>query len=371
MKRNEQTIMLFAADPGGANSIAVLSNYLQKKNYNTVLFARYAALKHLTSNGYKNVTLLSKDIKEYDIQTIESLINSYNPCLIITSTTGRDFIERTAWLVGGKLNIPIIAILDQWMNYSLRFLKKHDTHQDKNTYSVDEYILPTSIIVMDQVAKLSMVHEGLPHNIIYPLGSPYFDHIKLKSKIAKPKSFNSVTILFASEPITKIYGNKLGRSIHGYTEKTTLRSLCLHIQTLDIKRKIKLVIKPHPRESEKRYSEFLEKFAFTSICPEKSVFDSFKHCDIVFGMSSTVLLEAILFKKPTISLHLSSNKKSTYLLEQRGKTTAIRKRYKLTTVIKNLLTKQLTSYNQQFELTKGGACQAITKHIDKLINLHN
>ncbi|CAM4079652.1 UDP-N-acetylglucosamine 2-epimerase [Pseudoalteromonas ostreae] len=371
MKKNEQTIMLFAADPGGANSIAVLSNYLQKQNYNTVLFARDITLKHLKNKGYKNVTLLDDNINQYDIQSIESLISPYDPSLLVTSTTGRDFIERTTWLVGNKLNVPTVAILDQWMNYSLRFLKQHYLHQHKNEYALDEYILPSSIIVMDESAKLAMVQEGLPHNIIHPLGCPYFDNLKQKAKRNKLIKRDTVNILFASEPITKIYGNKLGRNIHGYTEKTILRVLCEHIQALDKKRKIKLIIKPHPRESSKRYSEFLAKFDFTLICKERSVLDSFKHSDIVFGMSSTVLLEATIFNKPTLSLHLGSNKKSTYLLEQLNKTEAIRKRYKLTAVIKNLLTKQLTPYNQQIELTSGSACHEITKHIAKLIKLHN
>lgn len=367
----KMTILMFAADPGGANSIAVLSRYLTNKRYRTVILARREALKHLNNKGYSDVTLIDETINQYSLKDVESLLKQYDPHLLVTSTTGRDFIERTTWLVGNKLNVPTVAILDQWMNYSLRFLKQHDLHQHKNEYSLNEYILPSSIIVMDQSAKLAMVQEGIPQHIIHPLGSPYFDSLTQKVKRGNLIQRDTVNILFASEPITKVYGHKLGRNIHGYTEKTTLRVLCEHIEALDKERKIKLIIKPHPRESHKRYSEFLMKFRFTSICKERSVLDSFKHCDVVFGMSSTVLLEAIIFNKPAISLHLGSNKKSTYLLEQLNKAEAIRKRYKLTAIIKKLLAKQLSSYIQQVELTSGSACHEITSHIAKLIKQHN
>ena len=76
----KMTILMFAADPGGANSIAVLSRYLTNKRYRTVILARREALKHLNNKGYSDVTLIDETINQYSLKDVESRNAAWVAC---------------------------------------------------------------------------------------------------------------------------------------------------------------------------------------------------------------------------------------------------------------------------------------------------
>lgn len=361
----KKSIMLFAVDPGGSNSIGVLSQELSK-NYVIHSYAREAAYKHLLENnpGIK-VTHLHDKYCQYSEHMFLKLLKKLNPSVVITDTASRDYSNRSLWQACKLAGIPSIAILDQWMSYSVRFLKEHKSYQDKQSYEIEEYNLPQVIVVMDQSAKTEMVKEGIPEKMIYPIGSPYYQKLNNFSKVIKQKSKQDLQILFASEPITSTYGHTLGKHIHGYTERSTIHALCQSIEKSDYKRKIGVSIRPHPREPKQRYKQLLSRYKFVKLCRSKTVYDSISCHNVIIGMSSTMLLEGAFINKPIISIQIGNHGSSPFYLEQIGLTQSLRYTFELKRLIENILRNNLKRYQVNID-SKGNAIESISDLIESL-----
>ncbi len=190
-------ILFFANDPGGANAIAPLIPALESK-HTVFVYGKGAALKILP-----NVQILSPYMESFSKtipKYLEKLLFSIQPDLLITGTSGSDFTERYLWQLSQKMHIKSIAILDHWVNYGVLFSKWATVDRDKFTKQCD--FLPSYIIVMDDFAKEEMVADGVPPDIILPLGNPHFEKIM---KTAQPnydrKNSDKTHITFASEPL--------------------------------------------------------------------------------------------------------------------------------------------------------------------------
>ncbi|QTL34224.1 DUF354 domain-containing protein [Pseudoalteromonas viridis] len=357
--------VFFCSDPGAANSLIVLAKHLTP-NYKIQMFARSAAFNHIKTNSNLSVTLVPDTVDQYSLSQFKTILRQYMPAVVVTGTTGRDYTERTIWQACQALTIPCCAVLDQWMNYALRFLKKHLAYQDKLSYTQEELCLPDSIIVMDDFAKHDMANEGIPSNIIEVCGSPYYEYMGTLCKNARLGKNSTKTVLFACEPITAVYGNRLGKKIHGYTEKTILNALCEEIQRQDRNKKISLQIRPHPRERKNRYTAFIARYGFANMNSAPSVIDALKGSDMVIGMSSTLLLEAAILGKPIASIQIGASLPSLFYLEQIGRTQSIRHRYQLRRLVQHLLLGHMKPFQIEM-LTKNGACHNIERHLLSLL----
>lgn len=314
-------ILLFSRDPGGANLIISMHCVL-KQEFNINLYGKDNAL-----NVYKKNNLPCEDINQIlpsiSAKNISEFLIQHQFDGILTSTSAEDFTERLLWQAAKKLNIYHGAVLDQWMNYSLRFLKSHKSYQSKEKYNLNEYILPKNIFVMDEYAQQAMIKEGIPAKYIKVTGQPYFEHFINQHK--KPTSHNrnneKLTWLFASEPITTVYGKEKGLDLYGYTEQSILYAICNAINEIP-NNTIELIIKPHPRESTEVYSKICNQFNFISLISLDSV-EAILQSDAVLGMSSTLLLEAALLNRPILSIQLNLKMDSPFILDQIDKSKSI------------------------------------------------
>lgn len=314
-------ILLFSRDPAGANIIVSMYPIL-KQEYDIYLYGKDTAL-HVYDKYQLTHSNIDKLVTSFTPENIYNFLSSQQFDGLVTSTSAEDFTERLLWQAAKKLNIYHVAILDQWMNYSLRFLKFHENYQVKKKYSLNEYILPQNIFVMDEHAKRSMIKEGIPNEFIKVTGQPYFEHFINQHK--KPTSYNrnteKLTWLFASEPITTVYGKEKGLDIYGYTEQTILYSICNIISQIQYK-SIDLKIKRHPRDNSDVYREICNQFPFVSLTSTSTV-EAILKSDAVLGMSSTLLLEAALLNKPILSIQLNLKIKSPFILDQIDKSKSI------------------------------------------------
>src|SRR5574344_2096538 len=146
-------IMFYANDPGGANAIKPLIKPLDEEN-DIVIYGNNSALKILPN------------CEEYN-KNLQDIM----PDIVITGTSANECTEKTIWKECKKLDIKTIAILDHWCNYGVRFSKYGLNEIEKFDKKCD--FLPDYIIVMDNFAKQEMIKDGVPQNIIYPLGNPH------------------------------------------------------------------------------------------------------------------------------------------------------------------------------------------------------
>jgi hypothetical protein len=324
-------ILLFARDPGGANTIFPLVKPLRKKGYKVFIYGKDFALKKFKENHIVALSL-ENSIREINIKNIENFLYKLSPDLIITGTSADDMTEKCIWLASKKLNIPSFAILDQWMNYGIRFSRFGVNEIKKYLIDKNHEYLPTKILVMDKIAKEHMIQDGIPEEIILVSGQPYFEYIHdktysqnklnlLKQKLDIKK--DDYVVVFASEPLLITYNNKLSDEPYlGYNEITIFKELYLSLLKVVQKssKKIKLIVKIHPRENIKYYQRIMVDIDNTKI---KVVFDMksnpqelIRISNMVCGMSSMLLIESVLLDKPTVSIQIGLKRKNPFILDQ-------------------------------------------------------
>jgi hypothetical protein len=265
--------MFFAHDAGGANAIFPLIPSFGS----SLVFGLGPAL-----NIIPDAVILP-----------DNALIEYKPDFLITGTSENDFTERNLWKESRTLNIKSMAILDAWTNYGLRFSKF--SGRNKHLFDGKCDCLPDYICVMDEIAKKDMIHEGIPNNIIFPFGNPYFEYIaaraeKLGNQDTIVFSESKQTIMFASQPFYDVF-----------MKGSEIQALEDLIEITRGRKDVKIIIRKHPAElSEKdKYSGYLNEDVIED--HNCDVLSTIIQSDIVVSINSNVLIEALFLKKPILS----------------------------------------------------------------------
>lgn len=325
-------IMFFAHDPGGTNAILPLIE-LFKKELEVYVFAKGPALKKL------------KNAKEIQEDSLKSVM----PDFLITGTSANNKTEKFLWQEAKSLNIKSMAILDHWVNYGIRFseygLNEIEKFDKKCTF------LPDYIIVMDEFAKQEMINEGVPENIIYPLGNPHFENLIAQSQNVKNvrpdfTKKDEVLITFASEPYMEDYGKG--------NEKKVLEDLI----DLTKDKNIKIVVKLHPKEDFSKYAEYKNVILDKETSPIEIIMAS----DLIISMTSMFLIEAMILGKNILSYQPKETNSEKFILTRNKALPFINDKKDFEEKLLNILKgKRYLEYNQSIGF---GA-------IEKIINFIN
>jgi len=325
-------ILIFARDPGGANTVIPLVAVLKRKGYEVLVFGKDIALNKFRNNKIKCQKYPDR-FDSYKEKGAEKFLKFINPDLVITGTSSDDLTERYIWKASEKLSISSFAILDQWANYGLRFSKFKVSQIDKYDKDKKHIFLPKKILVMDDLAKRGAELAGLPKEKLIVCGQPYFekmirfkanskDKARLRAKYRIEKK--DYVITYASEPIQRTYGEKSQVANYwGYNEVEIFKKLLLAIesQRSQKKRDIKLIIKLHPKENEKYFRKIIQKTKINKGL--KIIIDKatdpwllISISNLVCGMSSMFLIESLLMNKPTLSIQIGLKKETPFVLDK-------------------------------------------------------
>ena len=328
-------IMLLSRDPGGANTIFPLIDKLKGKGYEVCLYGKNIALERYKKFGYTGINIIDC-MMEISVNCYMEFLKKEKPDFIITGTSADDFSEKFLWKAAEELHIPTFAILDQWTSYGVRFSKySMDQLGEYEANKCHDY-LPTKILVMDEFAKSELMQEGIHGDQVLISGQPYFDYLSERSSTFQEKDIiefrdhvgctsEDILITFASEVISYTYGeNDLSEHFCGYTERTIFKEILkvlTKILTIE-KKKVKLMIRPHPKEKADCYEEFLGATGNDLFTIQKdAVSDAWllmKASDLILGMSSMFLIEAVFFGKPVMSIQIGLKGKNEFILNERG-----------------------------------------------------
>lgn len=334
-------ILLFSRDPGGANTVIPLVGALNGRGYEVRLFGKDIALERYSMAGLEGKDIIGF-VKNINQDAIEDLLLSENPDFIITGTSACDFTEKYLWKASEKLNIPSFAILDQWINYGIRF-SRYST-AEIGEYEKDKSLpyLPSRILVMDEYAREEAIKDGLDPSKILVSGQPYFETLlkeKEKASSEMLKELRSrlgigsddLIITFASEPVSKDYKN----DYWGFNEKTIFEQLFEGVKEVSKRsgKKISMIIKVHPREDEGCFEGIASETEKLKIIIDRDSKPMYLILisDIVAGMSSMFLIEAAIIGKPVLSLLMGMNNKreSPFVLDRKGIVKSIKGRKEL------------------------------------------
>ncbi len=305
---------------------------LRAKGNEVVVYGKDAAL-----SIYRREKMDCTDLREVlsaDTQeAIAELVGTVAPDLIVTGTSSEDSTERRLWTAAERAGISSFAVLDQWTNYRLRFIPEEDA-EDR------ELVMPSFLFVMDELAKQEMIALGIDGDKLIVTGQPFFDYIRRTGERFTAREIEVVrrelsddegglVFVFVSQPIASLHRkNGMAEDHWGYTETTVLTSVtrCLEKLTEELRIKVTLVIRLHPKDEVDAYGEILTKLhPFIKYVFDRKTDSSLllQAADLVMGMFSMVLLEAAILDRPFISVQIGLKRESPLIFDRMGSASSI------------------------------------------------
>jgi UDP-N-acetylglucosamine 2-epimerase len=268
--------------------------------------------------------------------------------------------EKYTWKWARQNNIPSVAILDQWQNYKERF-------SGPGGADVLEY-LPTFICAMDESAKRGLTIDGVPEERIIITGQPSLARMRrcmLDGSHNERQAIrnqlhcgeDSLLMVFISEPFTSSMGQEIG-----FTEISILEELLSYLSdrvVMDEKigkaSSLQLIIKMHPKNRldvftplEKRYKDIWGKLKIKVLKDEIGKDQLLQASDMILGMCSIMLMEAVALGKTVVSLQIGAKRRDWCEAVNQGIIPFIATSEDKTRLLDSLLDNEqfLSSYNE-------------------------
>jgi hypothetical protein len=325
-------ILFYFQQVGCANALLPLIEKW-KSSYDIVITGRELVCNNLRKRAIK--------VYDYSELSFNNRINNndstwfkkFSPDIVITDTidltrVADGIVCRVFWQLARKYNIPSMAYVDCWWGYCKRFILPDE---------VKIPILPDHIVVIDELAQNDILNAGFPVEKILVLGSPKFEYLykiaRSNKKIQKSAARRNIgfkpdrfVILFVSQPIEKIFGR---RSTLGFTEKTTLKALLEVFSDFPkyLKTTLSIIILLHPEEEENTLRNTVEKYSkdiSVSFHKEDGTLNLLLAADLVVGMFSILLAEAVIVNKPVLSVQLNFGQQEILITNTIGATCSIK-----------------------------------------------
>ena len=306
-------ILSLCGDPGGAHAISPVLRRLTQENNIVRIYAYRQALEIFEADGLSPVEI-SEGVQDRELK--ETLIHCKpDLCLLGTSVNGVD-LEKKMILLCRELGITTLSVLDYWSNYINRF-----THVGGPALDA----LPDMVAVMDLMAKDEMIALGIPADRICVTGQPAFDELlsdfdnaEARKKIRKHHQVLDEVplIVFASQPLTEM--KKLGASDLGFDELGVIQILN---EAMEEWRRLhhvsaKLWIRPHPRENDLKFSNWVGDDTFVSSDFTRN--EVVAAADLIVGMNSIFLIEACLLGGTVLSLQPGGKRSDDFPFQRLG-----------------------------------------------------
>jgi len=298
-------VLIFVEDPGAANYVADFPSALKKLGRSAVLLA----------DGYAKKYLAQRDVECVPMPhpaTSDQVLGRFNPKLLIVGTSGNpDTLGLELIASARSMRIETIGVIDGLGNSDYRFRGKTD-------YALS--YMPDWMAVPDEWTKEEYVKLGYPEDRIEICGHPHYDSVMNTAaqlahqdrKVLREKFFPDApddvpVVVFLSEPLAGLDPSQCLK-----TEEYTLngrgtvrnRTLIAIEEFLDAVRNAEaypyLVLRLHPKNTIEEFTEYLTEFDKISVdnSPHELIFAA----DLVVGMTTILLMEAIILGRRTFSI---------------------------------------------------------------------
>lgn len=317
------SLLLYAHDPGGSVALLACIPALQKAGYRLRIMADGPAALKLTQAGF-SVEPFETSLAVWSEQSVLTWLSAQGLDGVLTGTSANAYGEKWLWKAAETLDIPSVAVLDQWLNYGIRFAKEGLIDLGGYQAEPKHVYLPSAVAVMDSLAKreLLMAVPELRPEQVWVTGFAQAESKSgsgdgAESKLLSAQSAQSRTrgyghpcvklkSVWLSEPLKESYGTV---PPVGYTEFDALEAVLneLHAFGSGMTKPHEFAIKLHPKESADKYSALLTKYSALPVHlrvlgPQVRADEVMAEADVVWGMASMALIEAALMDKPVISV---------------------------------------------------------------------
>lgn len=294
-------VLLCGTDAGGLkNLIPIVETLL----WNRIEFHLLTESRFHYLIDYLPKEMVSFTGNPFGVDQVEHLLHRVKPNLIITGTTKYQSPDRIITSLGKQLKITTVAVQDEWYNYRMRFENEDGELQ----------YLPDYIAMMDSVSYQEAIDEGIPQDLLRITGSPALTKLykMLSGFQQKPPSVpvfleeytKSKIITFISEEFVADYSCNASKDVgklgpfQGYNEETVLMDIIDILQRLQ--GEYVLINKLHPSSAKQEKTESKSDGKVIHV-RKTDLLCLLWHSDIVIGMKSIALLEAVLMGKPMVS----------------------------------------------------------------------
>lgn len=336
MAADHRPVIAIAGDPGGAAALAPVIDQIRGQHIAPLRLFGYREASPIWREAAYPAEAIPDDAT--DAWLAERIANAAL-LLVATSANGLDF-ERRATASAARLGVRSLALLDFWSNYRLRF-----------EGADGRLLLPDRIAVMDELAVAEMTAEGFPADILVVTGQPAFDGLA-----ERKRNFTSVErglvrgrlgveddellVLYASQPFSALYGSRdKARAILGFDEHQVLELCFATLAQLAERcgRKLVLGIRRHPRESTPSdHAGHVAGFRTLS-CQGGDRHAAILAADLVLGMNSAMLMEAVLLGQLVVSVQPGLRLKDALPSNRDGRSILVTERQLVETTLETAL----------------------------------
>ena len=303
--------LFFSCEPGGAEVlIPVIELLARQPDWEAVVCTYGLAARRFTDRGVAHTIIPPVGADD------SSLLDTCHPHLLITSAASLpqwDMSEKHLWRHASSAGVPSMAFLDQWQNYAVRFSGTQGQHLA---------FQPDYINCINATGRAEMLRAGFEEARLVEFGHPYLSSLRERArKVDRAQIAGRLSLghgeqvaLFVSEAIREHYGN-----VRGYDQYDALR-LFLSILSRSAG-KFRPLIKLHPKDALAGYEEVLKDYAALApivVQDGVSPVECVSIADIVFGMSSVMLIEAYVLGKKVVALQPGLRVEDPMVLSRMG-----------------------------------------------------
>lgn len=218
------------------------------------------------------------------------ILKRFSPDFIFTGTSYTSELDKTYIAAGKKAKIPVYSFVDHWTNISARFQQQQLA------------ILPDLVLLVDNHAKNMALKEGIPEEQLLVIGNPYHEYLKSwRPLLSRSAFFNSIglntgskkVIVFGPDPLSNVNG----RIKFGFDEIEGVRELAAIADKLA--EDYIILLNPHPNQKIQELLPF-ERNNLVVLKEKLDVNTLIFHADLVLGIFSSFLLEALVMGKTVI-----------------------------------------------------------------------
>jgi hypothetical protein len=320
-------LLFFARDPGPANYLVAVHDLVTmpaldagaaahvvaqlRKQMPVIVYGRGAAMDIWRRAGILPLRLdqeIQADVVySAKVASLTNLLHHKKTSCVVTGASDVDEnTDHALWETARRLGIPSHSFLDHPASLERRFRKSDGTpilpdyiHAPDASYLPE---LARFLVPGDRVSVTGAIHGQRLQRITRGVS----DEQRLRSIWGARRQ--DKVILFASECIQEM--EAMGRS-RGYSEFAVLDELTWKLEAGETIGSISaptenliLVVRPHPRDRHGKYSSWradggrLRRVISDDGAPEQAILAA----DIVVGMESSLLRDAVALQRPAISL---------------------------------------------------------------------
>ena len=302
--RSGRRVLCFVEDPGAANYIAELPAALARRGIDCLLLAAGVARPYLADKGIPTIDAGDDDA--------DSLLASTGPALVVVGTSENpETIGLRLVAAARNHGIESIGVVDTAANTDARF---------RGLGATPLAFAPDWIVVPDSATGTAYGSLGYPVGRMVTCGHPHYDAVRRAAKalaavdrrerrrILFPDCPDDrQVIVFGTELSVAIAGRPLGRdsayTLTGRGGRSDRTGIVIE-ETLDaleaLPDKSHVVLRLHPKNDPDEYPEFRHRIQ--QVSRDGDALPLIDAADTVIGLTSTLLTEAVLLDRPTLSV---------------------------------------------------------------------